>query len=77
MESDDKGDTGSAADDGMHYCSVTVAMKLITHPSDGNKKWLKEFIENVDVEFELVDPRKHKVLLKLVKAKIMGDAHPS
>jgi hypothetical protein len=47
-------------------------MKLIAHPFDGDKRKLREFIENVDV-FELVDPSKHDVL-KFVKAKIIGDA---
>ena len=32
-------------------------MKLIAHPFDGDKRKLREFIENVDVVFELVDPR--------------------
>jgi hypothetical protein len=49
-------------------------MKLITHPFDGDKKRLREFIENVDVAFELENPRKHDVLLKFVKTKITGDA---
>jgi hypothetical protein len=49
-------------------------MKLIAHPFDGDKGKLREFIENVDVVFELVDPNKHDVLLKFVKAKITGDA---
>jgi hypothetical protein len=53
---------------------VTEAMILITHAFDGDKKRLKEYIENVDVAFELVDPRRHEVLLKSVKAKIRGDA---
>jgi hypothetical protein len=35
---------------------------------------LREFIENVDVVFELVDPGKHAVFLKFVKAKITGNA---
>jgi hypothetical protein len=74
MESDNNSDIISAADDGMHYYSVTEAMKSITHPFDGDKKKLEEFIENVDVAFELVNPRKHEVLLKLVKANITGDA---
>ena len=30
------------------YCSVAEAMKLIPHPFDGNKRRLREFIENVD-----------------------------
>jgi len=43
-------------------------------PFDGDKRKLRELIENVDVVFELVDPSKHDVLLKFVKAKITGDA---
>jgi len=39
-----------------------------------NKKKLREFIENVDVMFELIHPSKYKLLLKFVKAKITGDA---
>jgi hypothetical protein len=35
---------------------------------------LWEFIENVDVAFELVHPSKHEVLLKFVKTKITEDA---
>jgi hypothetical protein len=53
---------------------MSEAMKLITHPFDGDKRGLREFIENVDVVFELLNPRQHDVLLKFVKAKITGDA---
>jgi hypothetical protein len=49
-------------------------MKLITHPFDGDKKRSREFVENVDVAFELVNPRKHDILLKFVKTKVTGDA---
>jgi len=49
-------------------------MKLITHPFDGDKKRLREFIENVDVAFELVYPNKHDIVLKFVKTKIIVDA---
>jgi hypothetical protein len=49
-----------------HYCSVAEAMKLITHPFDGDKKRLREFIENADSAFELVHPRKHEILLKFI-----------
>ena len=62
------------SEDSKQYCSIVEAMKLITHPFDGDKKKLKEFFENVDVLFELVDPSKHDILLKFVKAKITGDA---
>jgi len=48
-------------------------MKLIAHPFDGDKRKLREFIENVDVVFELVDPNKHDILLKYVKAIITRD----
>ena len=49
-------------------------MKLITHSFDSDKRKLREFIENVVVVFELVDPAKHNVLLKFVKTKITRDA---
>ena len=35
------------------YCSVAEAMKLISHPFDGDKRRLREFIENVDVDLNL------------------------
>jgi hypothetical protein len=57
-----------------HYCGVAKATKLITHPFDGDKKRLREFIENVDVTLELVHPSKHEILLKFVKTKITWDA---
>ena len=57
-----------------HHCSVTDAMKLIPHPFDGDKRKLREFIENVDVAFDLVHPSKHEVFFKSVKTKITGDA---
>jgi len=62
------------SEDATQYCSIAEAMKLITHPFDGDKRKLREFIENVDMVFELVDPAKHDVLLRFVKAKITGDA---
>jgi hypothetical protein len=42
-------------------------MKL---PIDGDKKRLREFIENMDVAFELEQPSKQDILLKFVKTKI-------
>ena len=63
-----------SSEDTTRYCSIGKAMKLINHHFDGDKKKLREFIENVDVVFELVDPEEHDVLLKFVKAKITGDA---
>jgi hypothetical protein len=74
MEADNSSDIDSAADEGVQYCSIAEAMRLVTHPFDGDKRKLREFIENVDVVFELVNPSKHDILLKFVKAKITGDA---
>jgi hypothetical protein len=71
MEADN---SSNVSEDTTRYCSVGEAMKLIAHPFDGDKRKLREFIENVDVVFELVDPSKHDVLLKFVKDKITGDA---
>ena len=56
------------------HCSVAEAMKLIFHLFDGDKRRLREFIENVDVAFLLVHPNKHEILLKFVKIKITGDS---
>jgi hypothetical protein len=55
------------------YCNTGEAIKLIAHPFDEDKRKLREFVENVDVVFELVDPSKHDVFLKFVKEKITGD----
>ena len=70
----DPDNSSDLSDDTTQYCSIGEAMKLIAHPFDGDKRKLREFIENVDVVFELVDPNKYDVLLKFVKAKITGDA---
>lgn len=68
-------DASSTRDDAVQeYCSIGEAMKLVTAPFDGDKKKLREFLDNVDVAFELVNPIYHVKLLKFVKAKITGDA---
>jgi N-glycosylase/DNA lyase len=61
---------GSTAD---QYCSISEAMKLINQTFEGDKRKLKEFIENVSTAFELVRPKQHG-LLKFVKTKITGEA---
>jgi hypothetical protein len=55
------------------YCSISEAMKLINQPFDGDKRKLKEFIDNVSTAFELVHPEQHDLLLKCVKTKITGE----
>ena len=72
MEADHSSESSESAYVAPH-CSVAEAMKLISHPFDGDKRKLLEFIENVDVAFELVHPNKHEIL-KFVKTKITGDA---
>jgi hypothetical protein len=62
---------GSTAD---QYCSISEVMKLINQPFDGDKRKLKEFIDNVSTAFELVRPEQHQLLLKFVKTKITGEA---
>jgi hypothetical protein len=71
MEADNGSDL---SEDNKRYLNIGEAMKWITHPFYGDKRKLREISENVDVVFELVDPGKHDVLLKFVKAKITGDA---
>ena len=56
------------------FCSISDAMKLINQPFDGDKKKLKEFVDNVTTAFELVNPGNHDLLLKFVKTKITGEA---
>jgi hypothetical protein len=45
------------------YCSISEAMKLINQPFDGDKRKLKEFIDNVSTAFELLCPEQHVLLL--------------
>jgi hypothetical protein len=56
------------------YCSISEAVKLINQPLDGDKRKLKEFIDNVSTAFELIRPDQRQLLLKFVKTKITGEA---
>jgi hypothetical protein len=56
------------------YCSISDAMKLINQPFDGDKRKLKEFVDNVSTPFESVNPSEHDLLLKFEKTKITGEA---
>jgi hypothetical protein len=59
---------------GDRHCSISDAMKLISQPFDGDKRKLKEFVDNVTTAFELVNPNEHDLLLNFVKTKITGGA---
>lgn len=50
----------SEASYSTQWCSVAEAMKLINQ-FDGGKKELQEFIENMDLAFELIPPSQHKI----------------
>ncbi|XP_063216520.1 uncharacterized protein LOC134527610 [Bacillus rossius redtenbacheri] len=67
-------DSNEESETGEVFISVTEALKLINQPFDGTKNKLKEFCDNVDTAFDLVNPERHRVLLKFVKSKIVGDA---
>jgi hypothetical protein len=54
--------SSDVSDDTTHSCSIEEAMKLIAHHFVGDKRKLREFIESVDVVFELVDPNQHEIL---------------
>ncbi|KAJ8886559.1 hypothetical protein PR048_012771 [Dryococelus australis] len=59
---------------GDQYISVTSAVKLIAQLFEGSKWKLREFLDNIDADFDLEHPDKHSVLLKFVKSKIVKDA---
>jgi hypothetical protein len=53
-------DMGNAMEySGDKYCSISDTMKLISQPFDGDKRKLKEFVDNVTTAFELVNPNQH------------------
>ena len=56
------------------YCSISDAVKLINQQFYGDKRKLKQFVENVTTAFELVNPNEHTLMLKFVKTKITGEA---
>ena len=49
-------------------------MKLINQQFNGDKRKLKELVDNVATAFDLVNSNQHDLLLKFVKTKIKGEA---
>jgi len=56
------------------YISVPKAMQLIPQQFTGNPAELREFIQNVEAAFEVVEPANYSLLFKFVCAKIGGEA---
>jgi len=56
------------------YISVPKAVQLIPKSFNGNPLELREFIQNVEATYEVVDPSDYSLLLKFVCAKIGGEA---
>ena len=52
------------------YCSMSDVMNLINQLFVGNKRKLKEFIDNVATAFELVNPNENA---KICQNKITGE----
>jgi len=56
------------------YISVPQAIQLIPKPFDGNPTELREFIQNVESTYEVVNPLDYELLFKFVCAKVAGEA---
>jgi hypothetical protein len=56
------------------YISVPKAVQLIPRVFNGNPLELREFIQNVEAAHEVVNPLEYSLLLKIVQAKIGGEA---
>jgi hypothetical protein len=56
------------------YISVPKALHLIPKSFNGNPLELREFLQNVEAAYEVVEPADYSLLLKFVCAKIAGEA---
>jgi hypothetical protein len=56
------------------YLSVNDAFKLIAEPFSGDKRKLKEFCENVEAAYELIDPDKYDLFYEYVLTRVTGEA---
>jgi len=52
------------------YISVPKAVELTPKSFDGNPLELREFIQNAEATYEVVDPSDYSLLLKFVCTKI-------
>ena len=56
------------------YISVPKAVQLIPKSFNGNPLELREFSQNLEATYEVVNPSDYSLLLKFVCAKIGGEA---
>jgi hypothetical protein len=56
------------------FITVPHAIQLIPKAFEGKPAELREFIQNVESTYEVVDPRDHDLLFKFVCAKVVGEA---
>jgi hypothetical protein len=56
------------------YISVSDDFKLVAEPFSGDKRKLKEFCENVEAAFWLIDPEKYNFFYKYVRIRVTGEA---
>jgi hypothetical protein len=56
------------------YTSVSDAFRLVAEPFSGDKRKLKEFCENVEAAFGLIDPDKYDLFYKYIRTCITGEA---
>jgi hypothetical protein len=57
------------------HITVHQAVQLIPKPFDGNPAELREFIQNVEAAYEVINPLDHDLLFKFVCAKVAGEAN--
>jgi len=55
------------------YISVPQTIQLIPKSFDGNPIELREFVQNVDSTYEVVDALDYELLFKFVCAKVAGE----
>jgi hypothetical protein len=56
------------------YLSVNYTFKSIAESFSGDKRKLKEFCENVEAAYELIDPDKRDLFYKYVRTRVTGEA---
>ena len=67
-------ESGSDEPHSNRYISVPKAVQLIPRSFTGNPAELREFIQNAEAAYEVVEPLDYPLLFRFVCAKIGGEA---